>query len=145
MSNDLQHALSATRDALALEVRDNHIQTGAGSDVTIEFFTQLVGTQTGSGFLAIDLGASPFGTGAITTQDWDLQAAATSPPKTGTPTETAQSFAIYDRATPTAVKILRGTVGETGGAGFDIEIAGGAAIQTNEKIKLNTFTYTAPV
>ena len=142
MAKNLQHDTATTRDTLATEVRAD-IHEFSATNVSIEFFTQTVAAQAGSGFLAIDLGTVPFGTAAISTQLFSLQTAATSPGKTGATTETAQSFAIYNRHT-TPAKILIGTVGATT-TNWDIGITGGTAIATNEKIKLNTFTYTASV
>ena len=142
MANNLKHE-NLTRDAIATAVRGD-IQTGAGTQVTIDFFTQTVDAQTGAGFLSIDLGSTPFGTAAITTQSFTYGGTATGT-KTGAGTASANSFAIYDRAT-TPVKVLRGTAGPTTGTpSFDVEIAGGNSIKQNEKISLTSFTYTASV
>jgi hypothetical protein len=140
---DIRHQQSTTRDTLATEVRSD-IQTGAGTNVTIAFFTQTPNAQTGSGFLTINLGASPFGTAAITSQSFTYSGTATgTTTRTGTGTDTVQSFAIYDRAT-TPNKILRGSAGATTATHtYDIGIVGGAAISAGEKIKLTSFTYTA--
>ena len=139
---DIRHEQSTTRDAFAQEVRDS-IQTGTGTEVTIGFFTQTVNAQTGAAFLTIELGNEPFGTGTITSQDFDYTGTHTGE-KLGTGTDTANSFAVYSRGSGTPVKIFRGSAGATTATGtFDIGIIGGSAIKQNEKIKLTSFTYTA--
>jgi hypothetical protein len=137
MANDLRHE-NATRDALATAVRGD-IQTGTGANVSLHLFTQTVNAQTGTGFLTINLGSTPFGTSAISTQNFTYGGTATGT-KTGAGTSTASSFAIYDRA-GSPVKIIRGTCGTTGGT-FDLEITNNS-IKQNEKVSLTSFTYTA--
>ncbi len=103
MAKNLKHE-NDTRDAIATAVR-NDIHVGAGANVTIAFFSQTVDAQTGSGFLTINLGSTPFGTAAITTQSFTYGGTATGT-NTGA-TASANSWAIYDRTTPTANKIIR--------------------------------------
>ena len=139
MANNLKHE-AATRNALATAVRDD-IQSTGTNNVTVDFFSETVDAQ-GTAFLTIDLGAgSPFGTAAITNQQFTYGGTATGT-NTGA-SANANSFCIRDK-TATPDKVIRGTAGSDTGT-FDIEIAGGNTIGTNEKISLTSFTYTASV
>ena len=135
MAHNLLHE-TAVRSSIASAVR-SAIHAGTGANVSLRFYTQAEGTQTGSGFATINLGTAPFG--AVSTYAFTYGGTAT-----GTNTGTARtfsSFAIHDRD---ATKVIKGTVGNATGT-FDLEITGGNAIADGEKIQLTSFTYTASV
>ena len=135
---NLKHDQNTTRDTLAFEVRDD-INGGTGANVVMNFYEEGEDAQA-TIILGINLGTAPFGTAAITNQAFTYTGTATGTKATSN-TGTVQSFAIMNRD---GTKILRGSAGSTTATGtYDVEIAGGAAIKENEKIKLTSFTYTA--
>lgn len=137
---NLKHDASTTRDALATAVR-GEIHSGAATECTMKFYSETVDAQS-TVVLSIDLGSTPFGTAAITSQSFNYPGTATGT-KTSAGTASVQSFAIFDHDT-TPDKILRGSAGSTTSTNtYDVSIAGGASIKQNEKIKLTSFTYTA--
>ena len=120
MANNLLHE-DNTRDAIANAVRDD-IHNGAATGVSMSFFTQAEGTQTGTGFASIDMGATPFA--AVNTTNHTFKYTGTATGTNSGAARTFASFAIYDRITPTANKVIKGSVGNATGT-FDVEITGG--------------------
>jgi hypothetical protein len=140
MANNLLHE-NDTRDNLATQVRTD-IHAGVGANVTLSLFTQAEGTQTGTGFATVSIGATPFA--AVNTTNHTIKYTGTATGTNSGAARTFASFAIYDKTTPTANKVLKGTVGNATGT-FDLEITGGPAFADGEKIQLTAFTYTASV